>query len=179
MNMSATADGMLGRAHRLMRMLLAVALLAFALLVMVQVAAFAREAAPAADDPMLEERLMTLAGDLRCLVCQNQTLAESNAELAADLRNEIREQMRRGASDQDVIDYLVARYGDFVLYRPPLKATTLLLWSGPAILLLLGIGLLLRTLTRRRVQGAPAPLSTAARARAQELLGADGGAERS
>ena len=87
MNMSATADGMLGRAHRLMRMLLAVALLAFALLVMVQVAAFAREAAPAADDPMLEERLMTLAGDLRCLVCQNQTLAESNAELAADLRN--------------------------------------------------------------------------------------------
>jgi len=179
MNMSATADGMLGRAHRLMRMLLAVALLAFALLVMVQVAAFAREAAPAADDPMLEERLMTLAGDLRCLVCQNQTLAESNAELAADLRNEIREQMRRGASDQDVIDYLVARYGDFVLYRPPLKATTLLLWSGPAILLLIGIMLMMRSLARRRGQMAEAPLTEAERARAHALLGADGGAERS
>ena len=174
MNTSATAQGMLVRAHMLMRMLLAVALL-----VMVQVAAFAREAAPAADDPMLEERLMTLAGDLRCLVCQNQTLAESNAELAADLRNEIREQMRRGASDQDVIDYLVARYGDFVLYRPPLKATTLLLWSGPAILLLIGIMLMMRSLARRRGQMAEAPLTEAERARAHALLGADGGAERS
>ena len=174
MNTSATAHGMLVRAHMLMRMLLAVALL-----VMVQVAAFAREAAPAADDPVLEERLMTLAGDLRCLVCQNQTLAESNAELAADLRNEIREQMRRGASDQDVIDYLVARYGDFVLYRPPLKATTLLLWSGPAILLLIGIMLMMRSLARRRGQIAEAPLTDAERARAQALLGADSGAERS
>ena len=179
MNMSATAHGMLVRAHMLMGMLLAVALLAVALLVVVQVAAFAREAAPAADDPVLEERLMTLAGDLRCLVCQNQTLAESNAELAADLRNEIREQMRRGASDQDVIDYLVARYGDFVLYRPPLKATTLLLWSGPAILLLIGIVIMMRSLGRRREEIAEAPLTEAERARAQALLGADSGAERS
>ena len=174
MNTSATAHGMLVRAHMLMRVLLAVALL-----VVVQVAAFAGEAAPAAGDPVLEERLMTLAGDLRCLVCQNQTLAESNAELAADLRNEIREQMRRGASDQDVIDYLVARYGDFVLYRPPLKATTLLLWSGPAILLLIGIVIMMRSLGRRRGQIAEAPLTDAERARAQALLGADSGAERS
>ena len=157
----------------MMRMLMAVTLLA-----VVPFAAFAREAPPAADDPVLEERLMVLAGELRCLVCQNQTLAESQAELAVDLRNEIREQMRRGASDQDVIDYLVARYGDFVLYRPPLKATTLLLWSGPAILLLIGIVILTRSLTRR-VHTVEAPLAEAARARAQELLGADGGAERS
>ena len=179
MNMPATAQAMLVRAHMLMRMLFAVALLAFALLVMVQVAAFAREAAPAADDPVLEKRLMTLAGELRCLVCQNQTLAESQADLAVDMRNEIRAQMRRGASDQDVIDFLLARYGDFVLYRPPLKATTLLLWTGPAILLLIGIALMARSLARRREEIAEAPLTEAERARAQALLGADGGAERS
>ena len=157
-----------------MRMLLVAALLA-----LVPLAGLARTAAPLAADPALELRLMSLAGELRCLVCQNQSLAESNAELAADLRNEIREQMRRGASDQDVIDYLVARYGDFVLYRPPLKASTLLLWSGPAILLLLGIGFLTRTLTRRRAHLVKTPLSDAARARAQELLGANSAEEQS
>jgi cytochrome c-type biogenesis protein CcmH len=159
----------LERAPRALRMLLAAALLA-----LVPLAGSAKTAAPLAADPVLEERLMTLAAGLRCLVCQNQSLAESNAELAVDLRNEIREQMQRGASDQDVVDYLVARYGDFVLYRPPLKASTLLLWTGPAILLLFGIGLLLRTLVRRRAQIVPAPISAAARARAQELLGTDG-----
>jgi len=157
-----------------LRMLLAAALLALAPLT-----ASARTAAPLAADPVLEQRLMTLAAGLRCLVCQNQSLAESNAELAVDLRNEMREQMRRGASDQDVIDYLVARYGDFVLYRPPLKASTLLLWFGPALLLLLGLGLLLRTLARRRVEIVPAPPSAAARARAQQLLGADSAEEAS
>jgi len=152
-------------------------LLAAALLALIPLAGMARTAAPMAADPALELRLMTLAAELRCLVCQNQTLAESNAELAVDLRNEIREQMRRGASDQDVIDYLVARYGDFVLYRPPLKASTLLLWSGPAILFLVGISLLLRTLMRRRGQIAPTPLSAAARSRAQELLGTNSAEE--
>jgi len=146
-------------------------LLAAALLALVPLSAPAKTAMPLAADPVLEERLMTLATGLRCLVCQNQSLAESNAELAVDLRNEIREQMRRGASDRDVVDYLVARYGDFVLYRPPLKASTLLLWSGPAILLLLGLGFLVRTLRRRRAQITQIPLSAAARARAQELLG--------
>lgn len=155
-----------------MRMLLAGALLAA-----VSVAGFAKTAAPVAADPALELRLMTLAAELRCLVCQNQSLAESNAELAVDLRNEIREQMRRGASDQNVIDYLVARYGDFVLYRPPLKASTLLLWSGPAILLLLGIGFLIRTLVRRRVQIVQTPLSAASRAHAQKLLGTNSAEE--
>ena len=78
---------------------------------------------------------MTLAAELRCLVCQNQTLADSNAPLAEDLRNQVREKMRRGASDSEIVDYMVARYGDFVLYRPPLKLTTLLLWFGPLLLL--------------------------------------------
>ena len=146
-------------------------LLAAAMLALVPVSGFTGTAAPLAADPVLEERLMTLAAELRCLVCQNQTLAESNAELAADLRNEIREQMRRGASDKDVIDYLVARYGDFVLYRPPLKSSTLLLWSGPGLLLLAGIGFLARTLVRRRARGAPPALSADAQARARELLG--------
>ncbi|HUX25696.1 MAG TPA: cytochrome c-type biogenesis protein [Burkholderiales bacterium] len=154
-------------------------LLAAALIALVPLTASARTAAPLAADPVLEQRLMTLAADLRCLVCQNQSLAESNAELAVDLRGEMREQMRHGASDQDVIDYLVERYGDFVLYRPPLKASTLLLWFGPAMLLLLGLGLLIRTLARRRVQAVQAPLSAAARARARELLGADSAEEAS
>ncbi len=168
------ARSILERAPGILRMLLVAVLLA-----LIPLAGSAKTAAPLAADPVLEQRLMTLAAGLRCLVCQNQSLAESNAELAADLRNEIREQMQRGASDQDVVDYLVARYGDFVLYRPPLKASTLLLWSGPAILLLFGIGLLLRTLVHRRAQLVPVPLSPAARARAQELLGTNGAGEQS
>jgi len=150
-------------------------LLAGVLLALLAFAAAGKTAAPLAADPVLEARLMTLAAELRCLVCQNQTLAESDAELAVDLRNEIREQMRLGASDEDVIGYLVARYGDFVLYRPPLKASTVLLWTGPAILFLLGIGCLVRTLRRRRrAEGARAPVSAAARARARELLATNG-----
>jgi cytochrome c-type biogenesis protein CcmH len=149
-------------------------LLAAALLALVPLAGLAKTALPLAADPALELRMMNLAEGLRCLVCQNQSLAESNAELAVDLRNQIREQMRRGASDRDVVAYLVARYGDFVLYRPPLKASTLLLWSGPGILLLIGLGLLTRTVVRRRGRAMPAPLSDADRARAQELLGTTG-----
>jgi cytochrome c-type biogenesis protein CcmH len=119
-------------------------------------------------DPALEKRVADLAHELRCLVCQNQTLAESNAPLAVDLRNQIREQLQGGASEQDVIDFMVARYGDFVLYRPPFKATTLALWLGPFLLLALGIAVLVRRLLRRRV---PEPqLSDAERARAARLL---------
>ncbi len=121
-----------------------------------------------AQDPALDKRVAGLAQELRCLVCQNQTLADSNAPLAVDLRNQIREQLQGGASERDVIDYMVARYGDFVLYRPPLKATTLALWIGPFVLLLLGALLLWRRISRRR---APVPaLSEAERARAAQLL---------
>jgi cytochrome c-type biogenesis protein CcmH len=110
----------------------------------------AKEAAPAAADPALEQRVMTLAAELRCLVCQNQTLADSNAPLAEDLRNQVREKMRRGASDSEIVDYMVARYGDFVLYRPPLKLSTVLLWFGPLLLLAAGFLVLLRRVLRRR-----------------------------
>jgi cytochrome c-type biogenesis protein CcmH len=128
----------------------------------------AKEAAPAAADPALEQRVMTLAAELRCLVCQNQTIADSNAPLAEDLRNQVREKMRQGASDSQIIDFMVARYGDFVLYRPPVKATTLLLWFGPLLLLLAGLLVLLRRLRRRP---APGPALTAAeRERARKLL---------
>ena len=120
-----------------------------------------------AQDASLDKRVNSLAEELRCLVCQNQTLAESNAPLAVDLRNQMREQLSRGASEQDVRDFMVARYGDFVLYRPPFKATTLALWLGPFVLLLLGAWIL-RRVTRRR-PAAPA-LSEAERARAAKLL---------
>ena len=121
-----------------------------------------------AQDPALDKRVAGLAHELRCLVCQNQTLADSNAPLAVDLRNQIREQLKGGASEREVIDFMVARYGDFVLYRPPLKASTLALWIGPFVLLALGAFLLLRRLVRRR---APEPqLSEAERARAAKLL---------
>jgi len=125
-------------------------------------------ASAAAQDAALDKRVASLAHELRCLVCQNQTLADSNAPLAVDLRNQIREQLEGGASERDVIDFMVARYGDFVLYRPPLKASTLALWLGPFLLLALGAFLLMRRLVRRR---APEPqLSEAERARAAKLL---------
>ena len=131
--------------------------------------AHGKEAAPAADDPALEQRVMQLSNELRCLVCQNQTLADSHAPLAVDLRNQIREQLKKGASERDVVAFMVARYGDFVLYRPPFKATTLLLWAGPFALLALGALLLYRRIRRQRDE-APA-LTEAERERAAELLG--------
>ena len=116
----------------------------------------------------LDKRVAALSAELRCLVCQNQTIADSNADLAVDLRRQIREQLKSGKSERDVLDFMVQRYGDFVLYRPPLKASTVLLWSGPFLLLALGIFLLLRKM--RSVNRQPAPLSEAERARAASLL---------
>ena len=116
----------------------------------------------------LDKRVAALAEELRCLVCQNQTLAESNAPLAVDLRNQIREQLAKGASEGEVREFMVARYGDFVLYKPPFKASTAALWVGPFVLLALGLWVLRRVATRRRV-AAPA-LSEAERSRAAKLL---------
>jgi cytochrome c-type biogenesis protein CcmH len=127
-----------------------------------------KDAAPAADDPVLEKRVYDLASELRCLVCQNQTIADSAAPLAVDLRGQIREQLKGGASERDVIDYMVARYGDFVRYRPPFAAKTALLWTGPFLFLAAGAWLLRRRLSRAR---AAAPELTAAeRERAARLL---------
>ena len=118
--------------------------------------------------PDLDKRTHALASELRCLVCQNQTLADSNAPLAVDLRNQVREQLKSGKSERDVVDFLVARYGDFVLYRPPLKASTVLLWAGPFILLAFGLFLLIQRIRRRA--SLPPELSEADRARAAKLL---------
>jgi len=116
----------------------------------------------------LEKRTAALADELRCLVCQNQTLADSNAPLAIDLRNQIREQLAKGASEGEVREFMVARYGDFVLYKPPLKLSTVALWAGPFVFLALGLFVLLRRLAARR---APQPaLSDAEHARAAKLL---------
>jgi cytochrome c-type biogenesis protein CcmH len=109
----------------------------------------AKDAAPAAADPVLEARMVRIAAELRCLVCQNQTIADSNADLAQDLRRQVREMLQRGDSDRQIIDYMTARYGDFVLYRPPLKGSTALLWFGPVILLVGGLATLVIVLRRR------------------------------
>jgi cytochrome c-type biogenesis protein CcmH len=133
-------------------------------------AARAAEAAPAASDPDLEKRVNAISEELRCLVCQNQTLADSHADLAVDLKNQVREKLKQGMSEREIIDYMVARYGDFVLYRPPLKASTLFLWFGPPLILVAGLIALFMRVARRRDTMAPAALSDDERARATALL---------
>ena len=130
----------------------------------------AKEAATVAADPALEKRAMTLAEELRCLVCQNQSLADSHAELAVDLKNQIREKMQAGMNEKQIVDYMVARYGDFVLYRPPLKATTLPLWIGPFVVLVAALAGLFYYLRRRRTAAPEQPLSETEQARMQALL---------
>jgi cytochrome c-type biogenesis protein CcmH len=140
------------------------------LLLSITVPVLADEARPMAQDPVLEERLMNLSRELRCLVCQNETLADSRADLAVDLRNEIREQMKAGKTDQEIIAFLTARYGDFVLYRPPVKATTYFLWFGPFVLLLAGLFVLFRYVRQRRQLITEQPLSAEQRRDAEALL---------
>lgn len=118
-------------------------LLAFCLLGLSSLG-WSEEAKPLSDNPALEARMMSLASVLRCLVCQNQTIADSHADLAVDLRRQITEMMAAGKSDEEIKSYLVERYGDFVLYDPPFKATTVLLWLGPILLIVVGGGLLIR-----------------------------------
>ncbi|MGI8837802.1 MAG: cytochrome c-type biogenesis protein [Pyrinomonadaceae bacterium] len=139
--------------------------------------ATAKEAQPSAADPVLEERVMNLSRELRCLVCQNETLADSRADLAEDLRNQIREQMKAGKTDKEIITYLTDRYGTFVLYRPPVDPTTYLLWFGPFIVLLAGLLLLFRYVKRRSSVIAEAPLSADERRRAEALLASESGKE--
>lgn len=131
---------------------------------------WAGEAVPVGDDPAIEARMVKLAEDLRCLVCQNESLAGSHAELAEDLRREIRDQMRQGKSDKEVVTYLTDRYGDFVLYRPPFRSYTLLLWLGPVIFLTIGGVAWYFTLRRRRAVHAERQVSEAALKQAADLL---------
>jgi cytochrome c-type biogenesis protein CcmH len=129
----------------------------------------AREAQPN-EDPQIEQRMRALTEQLRCLVCQNETLADSRADLAEDLRRQIREQMKAGKSDREIIAFLTDRYGDFVLYNPRVKPATYLLWFGPFILLIAGTGVLYRYLKRRRELIQDKPLSATERKRAEEIL---------
>lgn len=142
-------------------------------LIFVSTAAFGsatNEAAMAAD-PVAEKRLQALSEELRCLVCQNQTIADSNAELAQDLRREVRLMIKDGKSDKEIVDFMVTRYGDFVLYRPPVKGITYLLWGGPIALLLFGLYALLRYMRQRarRIESTE-PLSADEARRAEALL---------
>jgi cytochrome c-type biogenesis protein CcmH len=111
--------------------------------------ASANEAAPAAADPVLEARMLSLTSELRCLVCQNQTIADSHADLAIDLRQQVREMLQKGMTDQQIADYMTQRYGDFVLYRPPFKSSTALLWIGPGAMMVIGLVVLVLVLRRR------------------------------
>ena len=131
----------------------------------------AKEAASTAEDPVLEARLLAISEELRCLVCQNESLAGSRADLANDLRREVRTLIREGKTDKEILDFMVVRYGDFVRYRPPVKPTTWLLWVGPFLLLGGGVFALIVFLRRqKRDQLAPAPHSDEERHRAQALL---------
>jgi cytochrome c-type biogenesis protein CcmH len=129
----------------------------------------AKEAQPN-EDPKIEQRMKALTEQLRCLVCQNETLADSRADLAEDLRKQIREQMYAGKSDQELIAFLTQRYGKFVLYNPPVDSTTYLLWFGPFILLIVGTGVLYRYLKQRREIIQDQPLSADERRRAEAIL---------
>jgi cytochrome c-type biogenesis protein CcmH len=145
-------------------------------LLLLALAAFtvsAREAAPLAPDEATEKRLVAISSELRCLVCQNESLSGSHAELANDLRREIRTLISDGKSDSEIMDFMVSRYGDFVRYRPPLKGTTLLLWFGPGLLLVGGLGALVLYLRRRDKAIAEAPLSPEEQRQAERLLNAE------
>ena len=147
------------------------------LLCALAVTVVAQTAKPLAEDPELEKRLQELSKELRCLVCQNETLADSRAGLAEDLRKEIREQMKAGKSDKEIITFLTARYGDFVLYRPRVTPVTYLLWFGPFVLLAVGLVVLYRQLKQRRALITQTPLSPRDRRQIEELLDTPTGKE--
>lgn len=132
--------------------------------------AWSKEAIPVAEDPEVEKRMLALTMDLRCLVCQNESIADSRAEFSNDIRREIREQIKANKNDQEIIQFLVDRYGDFVLYNPPMKPTTILLWFGPVALFIIGFGSLIIYLRRRRRHIDDVPLSEAQLKKAKALL---------
>ena len=147
-----------------MKRLLALLIFAFPL------AVFAADATPTDLDPVAARRAVELSAQLRCLVCQNQTIAESNAELAVDLRRQVNEQIKAGRTDREIVDYMVERYGAFVLYKPPFNITTLLLWFGPGLAVVFGVVFYVRTVRARNRVIVDRPLTDAERAEAERLL---------
>jgi len=148
----------------------AVGHLRHALLALTLASSLASPLAWAASDTEVEEHVTYIAERLRCLVCQNQSIAESQADLANDLRRQVREMIVAGKTDKEILAYMVERYGDFVLYDPPFQTTTLLLWGGPAALMLLALGGFAWTVRLRRKQAGPTILSEEDKARARALL---------
>lgn len=144
------------------------------LLCLLPTLSYAGEAKDLAENPAIEKRMVALAQNLRCLVCQNESLASSHAELAEDLRQEVREMMQKGKSDKEITDYLVARYGDFVLYNPPMQRNTMLLWFGPFAMLLIGAGMLVYQVRKRRKIVQDSVLTPEAQQRAAALLNEEG-----
>ena len=130
----------------------------------------AGEASPMAEDPVVEARLVHISQEIRCLVCQNESLSSSRAELADDLRREVRDLIRTNKSDQEIKDFLVSRYGDFVLYRPEVKPLTWVLWFGPFVALLMAAIFMWVYLRQRRATVKPQVLSDAERARVEQLM---------
>ena len=145
--------------------------LAMLLLALAVASAWAKDAVPLADDPAVEQRLISIAEEMRCLVCQNESLAASRADLAVDLRKELREQIRQGRSDDEIRDFMVSRYGEFVLYRPRVKPLTWLLWGGPFVLMAGGVVMLMLYVRRRNRAAGQASLSPDEASRADALLG--------
>ena len=141
-----------------------------ALLICLSLMSHAKVAPNTSADPALEARMMVIAEELRCLVCQNETIAASHADLAVDLKNQIRIKLNEGQSQKQILDFMVDRYGDFVLYRPPLKTTTVLLWLGPFTLLAVAVLTMVLNVRRRRRSAQPAALSDADVAKARDLL---------
>jgi cytochrome c-type biogenesis protein CcmH len=133
-------------------------------------AAGAKEAAPLADDPVVEQRLIAISEEMRCLVCQNESLAGSRSDLALDLRRELRNLIKQGKTDAEIREFMVSRYGDFVLYRPPVKPSTWLLWAGPFGLMVLGVAVLFMYLRRRNADIGTDVLTDEERKRADALL---------
>jgi cytochrome c-type biogenesis protein CcmH len=122
------------------------------------------------DNPALEKKVLEVSNELRCLVCQNQTIADSNADLAVDLKNQVRQQLSEGRSKQEILKYMTERYGDFVLYKPPFNAATLMLWVGPFLLMLLGLILLVRQIKQRKQELSQETFSAQEIERARQLL---------
>ena len=141
-----------------------------ALLLCISLVSHAKVAPNTSADPALEARMMVIAEELRCLVCQNETIAASHADLAVDLKNQIRIKLNEGQSQKQILDFMVQRYGDFVLYRPPLKTSTVLLWVGPFALLGIAVMMLVFNVRRRRLAAQPIALSDADAAKARALL---------
>jgi len=155
------------------------ALFIFLLLLLVAGFTVGKDAPPASgEDPAVEKRLQTLSKELRCLVCQNETLADSQAGLAEDLRREVREQIKAGKTDQEIISFLTQRYGQFILYRPQVTPTTYLLWFGPFVLLIVGLIILFRYIRQRRDSITEKPLTNEEQRHASELLASTSGEQK-